>query len=141
MVCVCVWCFILCRAQVGLGWLGRGPLAHPFHNIVLSHALLRFMLASLERYSDSVFRTLCYNHGARDLAIHQLGRECSASLEYLPDAVQQNNAQEHRGYLNNNMTKLPLGVELWNQVRPGNIDEITRCEGYQMLRQALNIDA
>jgi len=26
--------------------------------------LFRFMLASLERYSDSVFRTLCYNHGA-----------------------------------------------------------------------------
>ena len=26
--------------------------------------MFRFMLASLERYSDSVFRTLCYNHGA-----------------------------------------------------------------------------
>ena len=26
--------------------------------------MLRFMLASLERYSDSVFRTLSYNHGA-----------------------------------------------------------------------------
>ena len=26
--------------------------------------MFRFMLAPLERYSDSVFRTLCYNHGA-----------------------------------------------------------------------------
>ncbi len=39
------------------------------------------MLASLERHSDTVFRTLTYNHGARDLTIHQLGRERSASLE------------------------------------------------------------
>jgi len=39
------------------------------------------MLASLERHSDSVFRTLLYNHDTRDLAIHQLGREGSASLE------------------------------------------------------------
>jgi len=34
------------------------------HQNTLPHTLFRFMLASLERYSDSVFRTLCYNHGA-----------------------------------------------------------------------------
>jgi len=39
------------------------------------------MLASLERHSDTVFRTLPHNHGTRDLTIHQLGRERSASLE------------------------------------------------------------
>jgi len=57
-----IWCF-------SLGWLlwvsAGGDSVHFFTvGGFLSLVLFSFMLASMERYSDSVFRSLCFRHGA-----------------------------------------------------------------------------